>query len=144
MKLLHYFFNIIWPNNSKGNNWLSIHFSKWFFERRRKQYREFENWVKPEDSDNYHVFFGGDIGQGIAISESFNWNGANRIGFSVALDYGIWGYTHTVLGRREAKRMAEFILQRLATEPQTEEDQLTEEKKKFEKLKEKLRIEQSA
>ncbi len=141
MKLLHYFFNIIWPE--RGKNWLSIRFARWFFNNLRKQEKLWEEANTGIKSRNPHQFFGyTDKHRGVAVSESINWSSGDRIGLSFAQPYGCFGYVHTTIGRREAKRMAEFILERIATETESEEDQLIRQEKEYEALKEKVRLQQ--
>jgi len=63
---------------------------------------------------------GGEI---ILISTSPFFRSGGRVGFSFGVSWGKYGYVGCVLPQREAKKMAEMILDVLSGVSETEEDQ---------------------
>ena len=110
---MHNIFNLIDPE--RGTNWFSVMFSRWQTDRINKwndNYRKATTNNPMMKSHYFKASGGGDV----VISNSFNHSCGDAVGFSFDVEWGRFGFCGAVLGRREAKRMAECILERLATE----------------------------
>ena len=60
----------------------------------------------------------------IFMSKECHTHTGSACGFSFGVEWGIHGFSGGVLGRNEAKRMAEFILQKCSEVRETEEEEL--------------------
>lgn len=67
----------------------------------------------------------------IALSKSTGHGCGVAAGFGFGVSWGQFGFTGGVIGLREAKRMAEFILQKIAEDPQSEEEKIADREKYF-------------
>lgn len=116
MNLLHLIFNAIEPE--RKTTWLSQRFSRWKSERhdrRNAQYRKY--------TDVPSVYFEVPGAGDICMSESCHHSTGQVVGFSFGAEWGRYGFCGGVMGRDEAKRMAEFILQKCAETTETMQEE---------------------
>lgn len=107
MNLLHLIFNAFEP---EGNTtWLSRSFSRWRTKKRDMQNARYLE-RHSDSSKCFKVAGAGDICIGNSCSDSTG----RVVGFSFGVEWGQYGFIGGVLGRDEAKRMAEFILKKCA------------------------------
>lgn len=103
MNLLHLFFNLLEPKGK--TNWLSIAFHRWNYERKK-----IENADYIKNNKIPSVYFEVHGAGNIRISEYNKASTADVFGFSFGVEWGNNGYIGGVLGEKEAKRLAEFII----------------------------------
>jgi hypothetical protein len=116
MKLFNLIFNAINPH--KKSNWLSRRYHLWLYERQKEDNEKFR-LLEKDKSVYFNVSGAGDI----RISrDCHNWTG-KVVGFSFGVEWGSRGFTGGVLGRDEAKRMAEFILTKCSDVNENMEDE---------------------
>lgn len=78
---------------------------------------EKEKFIKNNDKDKSEHHFDV-IGAGkIRISESANYQIGNSLGFDFGVEWGELGYAGGVLTQHEARKLAEFILDKLGVRP---------------------------
>jgi hypothetical protein len=116
MKLLHLIFNSINPNIKV--TWLSQRYHRWESSRIKRQN---DNYRKNNNvpSIYFEVPGAGDI----CMSESCHHSTGQVVGFSFGVEWGRHGFCGGVIGRDEAKRMAEFILQKCAETTETMQEE---------------------
>ena len=102
MNLLHFIFNLIKPERKV--TWLSRSFSVWDHNRRKTN-----NFNYKKHNISPSLYFDVPGAGDIRISESCHLSTGNVVGFSFGVEWGNNGYVGGVLGRDEAKRLAEFI-----------------------------------
>ena len=117
MNLLYSIFNLIKPEEKTTK--LSCAYHRFENERIKNDNSNFRERNTPP-SVYFEVPGAGDI----CISESCHHLTGGVIGFSFGVEWGKYGYTGGVLGRDEAKRMAEFILQKCSETTETMQDEL--------------------
>lgn len=128
MKLLHFIFNQINPNCKV--TWLSMKYHRWESQRRKNRNLCFKN-----DTDRYPSLYFDVPGAGeICISESCHHYTGKVAGFSFGVEWGLYGFSGGVLGRDEAKRMAEFILSKCSEVSETMEEELLRMKSECQEL----------
>ena len=124
MSLLNWFFCKITPVGK--NTWLSLKYNQWRYsmlDRRNENFKQ-----NPYDKATFfNVAGAGEIA--ISDNHTHRTGGAAGFGFSVSW-YGSGLGCGGVLGITEAKRLANFILEKVATETRTEEDIHADLKKK--------------
>lgn len=112
MNLLHLIFKALKPEQK--TTWLSRRFSRWEIERHDKGNAQYlKTNTRPS------VYFKVPGAGNICMSESCHHTTGRVVGFSFGVEWGIHGYCSGVIGRDEAKRMAEFILQKCAETAET-------------------------
>jgi hypothetical protein len=116
MNLLHLIFNAINPDGKV--TWISQRYHRW---ERSRMKRQNENYRKNNNvpSIYFEVSGAGDI----CMSESCHDSTGQVIGFSFGVEWGRYGFFGGVIGRDEAKRMAEFILQKCAETTETMQEE---------------------
>ena len=112
MNLLHLIFNAINPDTKV--TWLSVRYHRW--ERSRMEKKN-QNYIKNNNVQSlyFKVNGAGDI----CMSERCNHLAGCGLGFSFDVEWGRHGFVGGVIGIDEAKRMAEFILQKCAETTET-------------------------
>lgn len=112
MNLLHLIFDAINPD--KKVTWISQRYHRWESSRMKKRndnYRK-NNFIP---SLYFEVTGAGDV----RMSESCHHSTGQVVGFSFGVEWGKHGFTGGVIGRDEAKKMAEFILQKCSETTET-------------------------
>jgi len=134
MNVLHFIFNLIEPKRKV--TWLSSSFFRWKYARRKKDalnYRKQNNIP----SKYFDVLGAGDI----CISESCHHSTGQVVGFSFGVEWSSHPFCGGVLGRDEAVKMAEFILEKCGEVKETmkeEKERMKRERSEYIKaLKEK-------
>lgn len=122
MNLLHIIFNLINPDHKV--TWLSQRYHRWEHARHDKRNREYIKLDTNEPSIYFDVPGGGKI----RMSENGHSVCGKAVGFSFGVEWGRYGYCGGVLGRDEAKRMAEFIIQKCS---EIQEPMIEEYKRRF-------------
>lgn len=117
MNLLHLIFNAINPEGKI--TWLSCSYHRWETLRQRRQNEKFRN-NNNVPSLYFEVPGAGDI----CMSESCHHSTGQVVGFNFGTEWGRYGYCGGVLGREEAKRMAEFILQKCSETTETMQQEI--------------------
>jgi len=110
---MNFLFNLIEP--PRANTWLSRRFFYW----KQKKHERLIWAFKMNFDGRYFDVPGAGL---IAISEDCHRTTGKVAGFSFGVEWGVYGFCGGVLGRDEAKKLAEFILEKCAnTEPMEEE-----------------------
>lgn len=124
MSLLNWFFCKITPVGK--NTWLSVRYNRW---RHSRLCRKNESYKRNpcEKVTFFNVPGAGEIA--VSDSPTHLTGGAAGFGFSVSWSDGGLG-CGGVLGITEAKRLANFILEKVATETRTEEEIQADYKKR--------------
>lgn len=125
-RILNFIFEQISPDYKV--TWLSRQFSR-FEKKRRKSKNEIHRRCLEKDSLFFDVKGAGDI----AISESCFHCCGGVVGFAFSVEWGQYGFVGGVIGRDEAKRMAEFILQKCSETTETMEESRIRINSEFEK-----------
>lgn len=134
MNLLHFIFNAINPDRKV--TWLSQRYHRWEslrMKRRNDNYRKNNNAT----SIYFEVHGAGDV----YMSKSCHHSTGQVVGFSFGVEWGRYGFCGGVIGRDEAKRMAEFILQKCSETTETmqeEKERLKRERNEYFKALEKI------
>ena len=124
MKLLHFLFNQINPRTKV--TWLSRQYHIWESNRQELQNRMYRNNI------NIPMIYFDVPGAGdICISEDCHHSTGKVVGFSFGVEWGRYGFSGGVIGRDEAKRMAEFILSKCNEVSETMEEERIIIKKKM-------------
>lgn len=123
MSILHWLFNKIEPKGR--NNWLSVQFARWKYGNLETRNVMFEQNVK-----GLRFFEAAGAGK-ISLSESAHHHCGGVVGFQVGVSWSEDGYLGGVLGRSEAKKMAEFILEKCKEIDISEDDERIQFDKKF-------------
>lgn len=119
MNLLHWFFNKINPEGAA--NWLSAKYAWWYYSRKEKYNREFmANPHVPIES--FDVAGAGNV----CISKDPCHFTGSAYGFGFSVSWGSSLYIGGVLGLEEAKRMAEFILEKYNEQTKSEAELIAE------------------
>jgi hypothetical protein len=116
MNILHFIFNLIEPKRKV--TWLSSNFYRWRLYRRKndaKNYRKYNNIP----SKYFDVSGAGDI----CISESCHHHTGQVVGFSFGVEWSSNPFFGGVLGRDEAVKMAEFILEKCSEVKETMQEE---------------------
>ena len=141
MKLLNYFFTLILAE--KGNNWLSVKFHKY---QQAKTVEYNNRWIaescskKTIESMGVTHFFEVPGAGHISLSDGCHSHTGGVFGFEFGASWGKYGFCGGVIGRSEAKRLAEIILRQIKKCDISEEEELVEWEKEFEKMQERLKI----
>lgn len=116
MKILHFIFNLIEPERKV--TWLSSSFHRWRYARRKK---DALNYRKYNDvpSKYFDVPGAGDI----CISENCHHSTGKVVGFSFGVEWTSHPFSSGVLGRDEAVKMAEFILEKCSNVEETMDEE---------------------
>ena len=124
-KILHFVFSLINPDMKV--TWLSMQYHRWESDRQAKR-----NKIYKEDAKaNGYVFFEVPGAGDICISESPHHSTGKVIGFGIGISWARYGYVGGVLGRDEAKRMAEFILQKCSECAETMQEEVEKRHQEF-------------
>lgn len=118
MNLLHIIFNLINPDNKV--TWLSQRYHRWESNRHERRNRQY---LKNCDTHEPSLYFDVPGAGKIRMSEDCHSACGYVVGFSFGVEWGRYGFCGGVIGRDEAKRMAEFILKKCSEtqEPMKEE-----------------------
>lgn len=116
-KILNWFFKRLRP---KKPNWLSIRFALWEHDRRKELN---ERIKKVYQEDGRYAFFDVPGAGQIMISESVHYSCGNVIGFDFGVEWGGHGFCGGVIGRAEAKRLANFIMDKCSSVTETEQEE---------------------
>lgn len=134
-KLLNYFFEFIL--GEKKNNWLSIKFHRYWNAKTDRYNRWWiEDSCSKETIDSFgKTYFFEVPGAGhLALSEDCHGHIGKVFGFSFGVSWGKHGFCSGIIGRSEAKRLAEIILSELSKCKITEEEELVEWEKEWDKI----------
>lgn len=110
MNILHYFFRKITPICER--NWLSERYAKWYYKFMNELTEEQRMYSFRKDNEYFEVKGAGDI----RISQSVEDKCDTAVGFSFDVEWGRNGFVGGVIDKIEAKRMAEYILNRIENE----------------------------
>ena len=121
MNLLYSIFRLIKPERTTTK--LSCLYHRWENEIQQKENDDYKKRNNPS-SVYFEVPGAGDI----RISESCHHGTGGVMGFSFGVEWGKYGYTGGVIGRDEAKRMAEFILQKCSETTETMQEEIDRRK----------------
>jgi hypothetical protein len=106
MKILHLFFSLIMPDHKV--TWLSAQFSMWRNEKRRQLLLRQEAHMKDD------ILFNCPGAGKLAISKHADHGTGENHGFGIGVSWGNSGYVGGVIGREEAKRLANHLLEQAA------------------------------
>lgn len=119
MNILNWFFEKINPEGR--TNWLSKKYAWWYYSRRDKRNREFiKNPHVPIES--FEVAGAGNV----CLSKNPCHLTGQSYGFGFYVSWGKNSYSGGILGLEEAKRMAEFIIEKYNEQPKREADLVSE------------------
>ncbi len=126
--MMNFLFNLIEP--PRANTWLSRRFFYWKQKKHQRLIRAF----KMNFDGRYFDVPGAGL---IAISEDCHRTTGKVAGFSFGVEWGVYGFCGGVLGRDEAKKLAEFILEKCSEVSETMEEEVARNKRfhEAEKLK---------
>lgn len=127
MNILNWLFEKLHPE--VGTNWLCMKYTCWIMSRRERYNREYLK-KPPYPVRKFEVAGAGGIISGIVLSENPTSLTGQTCGFGFNVSWNDSGfYCGVVLGLDEAKRMAEFILEKCNEQTKTERE-LVEERYK--------------
>lgn len=107
MNILNLFFDII--SGERKINWLSIKFSRYQEKKRAKEATQFI-----DDNIKDYVFFYVSGAGHLAFSKNSHHICEQQVGFHFGVSWGNYPFMGGVLGRDEAKKMADFILENIS------------------------------
>lgn len=87
---------------------------------RNKEYKEGQSGL--DKRTFFRVAGAGDI----SISNSPHWLTGSAVGFDISISWASGGFSGGVIGRGEAKKLAEFILEKVNAVKISEEDEYAE------------------
>lgn len=124
--VLHFIFNLINPHWKV--TWLSMQYHRWENDRRK---RDNDIYRKNASKDGEYIFFEVPGAGNICMSKSCHCSTGKVIGFLFGVEWGRYGFIGGVLGRDEAKRMADFILEKCSETTETMQEEIEKRHKKF-------------
>lgn len=122
MELTELLFNLINPDTTKGTtgvNELSMRYHWWLSDRKKALNEKAKN----NDGGRFLYFDVPGAGE-IQIGKDCHSRTGNVVGFSFAVSWDSGGFLGGVLGRSDAKRLAEYILQKCSEVTETEQEEL--------------------
>lgn len=105
-----------------------MQYHRWEHDRQKKD----NNQYRMNASDEY-LFFEVPGAGDICISKNCHHSTGEVVGFGFGVEWGRYGFCGGVLGREEAKRLAEFIITECSTTTETMQEE--RERRKLERQK---------